>query len=317
MAHLFSKEGARKLKAEALGKDIESIGQKMARQLIDQFNQLHSIGNLKPVIEVEKLLLKQAQHYIKILDKKPEYPDDLVKFNPSGASKCSKELYLKAIGVEEKHEMYPYHRRWTRNSTAVHGAVQKDLLLSEFVLPSSKFTVARVSEVLEKWDTNSGSLPAWEDNILTYKVFEHNGAKFVLHGKMDGILRYTPDNRLVGFEFKTKSNSIGQVGYYKLKDASDSHKKQCIGYFLLFGIRDYLIMYEGIAKDQWDKGAEAKPDLRAFHFHVTDEMAEELLDKFAYVAKCVEAGIEPPEEFDKCFFCNFKHVCHGGGQGNE
>jgi hypothetical protein len=308
MAKLYSREKAQKLREEALGKDVNTIGEKMARQLIDHFNQLHSINNRRMDKDIELLLLRQMEHEITMIDSKPDYPRDLVKFNPSGANKCALELYQKAIGIEEQEDdRYPYHVRWTRNSTAVHGAVQRDLLYAEKLLPYPLFTVERTAD----------GLPAWEDNILTYKIIEHQGVKFVLNGKMDGILNYTPEGIRVGFEYKTKTNSIGQVGHYKMKEASESHKQQCIAYFLLFGIRHYIIFYEGIAKDGWSKGAEAKPDIRAFHFYVTDELANQLLDKWAYVVKCVEAGVEPPQELDKCLFCNFKYICHAeGGQVN-
>ncbi|MEH7117234.1 hypothetical protein V7128_07405 [Neobacillus vireti] len=296
---VINKGGAEKLRAEVLGLDTSTKGEKMARQLIDMFNQLHSLDRLKDDRGIEELLVRQKLKEIEMIDSKPDYPQGLVKFNPSGASKTVYDLYLKGIGVPEKEEKFPYHNRWTRNSTAIHTATQRDLLYCEKYVPNPAFTVVRTEE----------GLPAWEDNILKWVKLEHHGAEFILNGKMDGILRYK-DGTLVGFEYKTKTNSIGQVGYYKLKDIADGHKMQCISYFLLFGIRDYIVMYEGIAKDQWNKGAEAKPDIRAFHFYVTDEMAEELLDKWAYVTKCVESGIEPDDK-ELGFFSGYKYLVEG------
>lgn len=304
MSAIISKAGAKKLRAEALGTDADSLGQKMAQQMLDHFNQFNGLQHRRNDKDIESLLLKQMEHDVKMISVKPDYPTDIVKYNPSGASKCNLELYYKAKGYKEVHDdKYPYHDRWTRNATAVHEAVQRDLLYAEKYLKNPKFTVVR---------TETG-LPAWEQNILRWKVIEHKGQRFVINGMMDGILNYTPEGMVVGFEFKTKSNTIGQVGNYKMKDATDSHKLQCVAYSLLFGIEDYIIMYESLAKDGWMKGAEAKPDMRAFHVHVTEEMRQELLDKFAYVSQCVEAGIQPEQELDKCFFCPFKYLCHGGG----
>jgi hypothetical protein len=303
---IISKAGAEKLRAEALGKDTETLGKKMAQQLLDQFNLFNGMRHRRNDIEIETLLLKQMEHDIKLIGSEPDYPMDVVKFNPSGASKSNLELYYKAKGYEERHDdLYPYHDRWTRNASAVHSAVQRDLLYQEKFLPNPKFTVERTAE----------GLPAWEQNILTWKEFEHNGQRFIINGMMDGILRYTPDGRKVGFEFKTKSGSIGQVGHYKMKDASESHKLQCVAYSLLFGIDDYIIFYESLAKDGWTKGIEAKPDIRAFHHHVTEEMRQELLDKFAFVCECVEKGIVPEHEPDKCFFSPFKYLC--GCEGGQ
>ncbi|WP_434813931.1 hypothetical protein ACRV5I_20310 [Bacillus halotolerans] len=293
---VINRKGADKLRAEVLGIDTATKGEKMARSLLDDFNQFHSLSRVKEDKEIEMLLVQQRLKEIEMIDAEPTYPKDKVKFNPSGASKTIYDLYLKGMKVEEKEERYPYHQRWTRNSTAIHGATQRDLLYMEKVLPNPSFTVERTEE----------GLPAWEDNILQWKELEHEGVSFILNGKMDGILVYKDGTR-VGFEFKTKSNSIGQVGYYKMREVIDSHVKQCISYYLLFGIRDYIVMYEGVAKDQWSKGAEAKPDIRTFHLYITDEMAEEILDKFATVTKHVEDGIEPADK-ELSFFSGYKYL---------
>ncbi|MGE6629629.1 hypothetical protein [Bacillus sp. NPDC077027] len=298
----FSKKGARKLRAETLGKDRNTQGEKMARQLVDQFNQLHNLDRIKSIKEVEELLLKQHQHEISLIDSEPTYPTDIPKFNPSGASKCNLELYKKVTGVEpHEDDVYAYHRRWTRNATAVHGAIQKDLLLCEQVLPDPKFTVVRTSE----------GLPAWEQSILSWKEFNHKGQRFIINGMMDGLLEYkSPDGtKTIGFEFKTKSNTIGQVGHYKMKAPTESHQLQCVAYSLLFGVDEFIIFYESLAKDGWFKRGEAKPDMRSFHLHVTEEMRQELLDKFAYVTACAAIGEEPREELEKCIFCPFKYDC--------
>lgn len=286
---------------------IEETGDKMAQQLLDHFNIFHGQRHRRNDKQIETLLLCQKEHDIKMIDSKPQYPMDLMKFNPSGASKSNLELYYRGKGFEEKpDDLYAYHDRWTRNATAVHEVVQRDLLYIEKYVPASMFEVER---------TENG-LPAWEQNILTYKVIEHNGKKFILNGMMDGILHYKPDGKRVGFEFKTKSGTIGQVGHYKMKDAQESHKLQCVAYSLLFGIDDYIIMYESLAKDSWTKGIEAKPDIRAFYVHVTEEMRQNLLDKFATVVEHVEKGIEPEHEPDKCLFSPFKYLCGCGVEGN-
>lgn len=302
---IFSKERAKKFKDETLGKNQDTFSHKIAQHMVDHFNMFNGLQPRRNNLEIESLLLRQMEHEVNLIGKAPKYPEDIVKFNPSGASKCPLELYFRAIEVEPvEDDKYPYHDRWTRNSTAVHEAIQRDLLYAEKVLKNPKFTVVRTAE----------GLPAWEKNILRWKVFEHNGQRFIINGMMDGILKYTPEDMVVGFEFKTKSNTIGQVGNYKMKDATESHKLQCVAYSLLFGIEDYVIMYESLAKDGWNKGIEAKQDIRAFHFHVTEEMRTALLDKFAHVASCVENGIEPEQEPDKCLFCPFKYLCHEGEQ---
>lgn len=296
----ISKGNAKKLKAEALK---EGVNKKIAIDLLNHFNRLHSIDWLKSDKDVELMLLEQQRQEIEAIDKKPTYPRDLVKFNPSGASKTVMDLYLKAKGFKENSIMLPYHKRWVRNSTAVHEAVQRDLLYAEKVLHNPKYTVVK---------TDNG-LPMWEGNILKWVELEHKGEKFILNGMSDGILKHEPSGKLVGFELKTKTNTIGQTGYYKMKAPAEYHVEQTVAYFLLYGIRDHIIFYEGVVKDHWNKGAEAKPDIRAFGVHITDEMVEEVLDKWAYVAKCVRED-KMPEDKELGYFSGYKHLFNEEGE---
>lgn len=297
---IISKKGAKDLRAEVQRANPE--GEQMAKDLYNQFQKLHST-DFRDDKEIETLLLKQKEFEVSKIGSRPTYPRNLVKFNPSGASKTVMDLYLKAKGFKEKEERYPYHRRWTRNSTAVHDATQRDLLYSEKVVKNPKFEVVRTKD----------GLPAWEENILRWVKLEHKGKEFILNGKMDGVLKHLPTGKTVGFELKTKSNSIGQVGFYKLKEPAEYHVEQCTAYYLLSGIRDYIITYEGVAKSQWGKGSEAKPDLRTFYVNITDEMIEALLDKWAYVVECVENDT-PPENKELGYFSGYHYLFEEGGQ---
>lgn len=69
-------------------------------------------------------------------------------------------------------------------------------------------------------------------------------------------------------------------------------------------------MYESLAKDNWNKGADAKPDFRTFYYKVTDEDRQELLNKLANVAKSVKENLVPAADFDKCLFCPYKTICY-------
>lgn len=298
---LVSKKGAQALRDEAVGAGLGGPGEQMAKDLLSHFERFHSLKRVWPDAEVEELLLKQKEKEIQGIGAIPTYPRDIVKFNPSGASKTVYDLYLTAKGVPEKAVRYPYHNRWTRNSTAVHEAVQRDLLYAEKKLTDPLFTVDRTAE----------GLPAWEDNVLKWVELEHQGERFILNGKMDGILVHEPTGTRVGFEFKTKSNTLGQVGHYKLKAPADYHVQQCTAYFLLTGLREYIITYEGLAKPNWTAGAEAKPDLRTFYVYITDEMVNELLDKWAYVSRCVHANT-PPEDRELGFFSGYHYLLEEG-----
>ena len=298
---LFSRENAQQLKKRVISGTGER-GQRIAGGLWHQFNELHSVDFYEDR-GIEELLLQQKKHDLETMDFYKTLPKDVIVFSPSGAYKCGRELYFKA-NKEEKDEIvrYPYQRRWTRNSSAVHEAVQRDLLYSEVVLANPLFTVAR--------DEKTG-LPCWEQNIKTVKRFLHNGVEFGVYGMMDGILEYAADGSKIGFEFKTKSTTIGTVGHYKMKDAQAEHKVQCTAYSLLFGVEEFVLMYESVAKDGWTKGAEAKPDMRTFYHKVTKEDKVALLDRWAAIAKQYYAESVPGREPDKCFFCPYVSACNG------
>ena len=201
MSQLFNRTGAERLKKRVIEQDSER-GQRLAGALYNQMNDLHSV-DFYSNYEIESLLLKQKEHDLDKMKNFERLPEGLISFSPSSASACARGLVFKA-NKEEKDEVlrYPYQRRWTRNSSAVHEAVQRDLLYCEKVLKNPIFMVERLES----------GLPAWEQNIKTAKVIEHNDVQFIINGMCDGILNYTPDGSRVLFEFKTKSTTIGTVG---------------------------------------------------------------------------------------------------------
>lgn len=301
MTQLFSRQGAERLKQRVVDCDSER-GQRLSGALYNQFNDLHSV-DFFPDKEIETLLIRQKNHDLDSIGRFQDIPKGLIVFSPSGASSCGRGLVFKARKeIKDEIQRYPYQRRWTRNSSAVHEAVQRDLLYSEKVLKNPVFKVHRLED----------GLPAWEQNIKYPKTITHNGVTFVINGMCDGILEYQPDGSKVLFEFKTKSTTIGAVGTYKLKQPSEEHKTQAIAYSILFGVDECIFMYESVAKDGWTKGAEAKIDFRTFYVKVTEADRTALLDRFSEIAKQYYEGKVPAKE-DKCFFCVYKSACEKVG----
>lgn len=297
---VISKKGAEDLREQAVAEG--GYGSTLVNDFEAHLTEFHSLDRVFPDVEIEKLLLKQQEHNIKVMQNPIRTPKGLVRFNPSGASMTVMDLWLKAKRYKEQQVRYPYHVRWTRNSSAVHDAVQRDLLYAEKMLKDPLYRVMKTRE----------GLPAWEDNIMKLVTLEHKGEKFALVGKMDGILQHIPTGKKVGFEFKTKSNTTAQVGNYLMKEPADYHVMQVTAYYLMTGIRDYLIVYEALAKPRWNEGADARNDMRSFFVHVTDEMAEELLDKWAYVAKAVREN-KMPEDRELGFFSGYGYLFEEGG----
>ncbi|MFS0841195.1 PD-(D/E)XK nuclease family protein [Paenibacillus sp. 1P03SA] len=300
---LVSKAGAERLRKEVQAQRFSLVTsgreQDLREGIVAHFNALHSLS-FWPDREIEQQLLDDEQKDVDALDGDIGLTEGVVMFSPSSASKCPRELFFKATKAKKDDiTMFPYQKRWTRNSTAVHRAVQKDLLYAEKVLTNPLFTVERTED----------GRPAWERNIAHVVQFEHNGVRFQMYGMMDGILRYTPDGSRIGFEFKTKSTTIAAVGDFKMREPSQDHVTQCTAYSLLFGIDEYLITYESVAKDGWMKGADARADMKSFYIRVTDDDRNALLDKFAFVAENFYNGEIPDPDFSKCIFCPYKTRC--------
>lgn len=295
---LVSKGNAQKLKKLAVG-ELDPRGNELAGGLYNQFNEFHS-KDVRTDKAIERVLIQEKINDIERPDAYSLIPKGLTVFSPSSVSKCPRELFYKAVKeTKDEKTMYPYQRRWVRNGSAVHEYTQRDLLYMEKELKNPLFTVAR----------NDEGMPMWEGNIKTHKIIEHNGERFAIFGMMDGILEYTPDNSKIGFEFKTKSTTIAQVGTYKMKDAQDGHKMQTVAYSILFGVDEFILMYESVAKDNWSANENARPDIRTFYNKVTEEDKIVLLDKLADVEKHIRAGKLPEGDLSKCIFCPYKNTC--------
>lgn len=291
---------------------VGAYGTELDNALKDQFNQLHQRSYF-PKYKMEEILVRQAQYELWRMEKENRFtvPDGLVKFTPSGASKCRRELFYKAVKAQQDSiQQEPFNNRWTRNSSAIHSAVQRDLLYSNVLLKEPAFTMNMVET------EHFGLLPAWEKNIETYKVIEHNDVKFVVSGMMDGLMTYNKTGQTIGFEFKTKSTDNYQIEkIIKTGKPAPHHVQQCVAYSLLFEnengepLNDFIIFYEAVAKSRWDAGKSAYDDIKGFHITVTERQKKNLLKKYADVASMVETGELPKQEVSKCMFCPYKGIC--------
>jgi hypothetical protein len=255
--------------------------------------------------DIERAFLLDELKVVNGQDRYVPFNAEYVRFSPSSASKCERELFLKAMKAEQDTvPMLPYQKRWVRNGSAVHAETQKGLLYGEKHLENPAFTVERMED---------GS-PAWERNIKDIKTFTHNGVTFQLFGMMDGIIHYHGNGNgnptRMGFEFKTKSTTVAAIGDYKLKAPQEGHVEQAVCYSLLFGVDEFVFVYETLAKDGWMKNLEAKPDTKAFHITINEDQKVAMLDKFARVADQYYKKFIPAPDFNKCIFCPFKSTCN-------
>ena len=315
---LVSREGAAAVRKAV---HTEKVNNKIASAFYCMMNEFHSLETVWSDYNIEKLLLEQQTLDIEAIKNRVPRRTDMVLFNPSAAGKCPRELFYKNTTIQpDGLNLFPYNRRWADNGTAVHARIQRDLLYAQKLLPSNPFRVMTAGELLgDLVNPNRAELPAWENNVLITKEFCHNGAVFAIRGMCDGYLWYK--GKPINLEIKTKSTTVAAVGTYSMKEPMHSHVMQCICYSILFRGDPYedrvdtsIIYYESLAKDAWTKGAEARPDTRAFQINVTKEMRIQLLDKFAMVVHHVETGEIPYADTSKCQFCPYKSTCEGMGE---
>lgn len=248
------------------------------------------------------------------------YPKDgLVTFGASGTNKCDREIVFKNAKVKvTKSPDIPFRSRQRRVGSAVIEYVQLDLAhMQKRLGDDAEFTLI---------ETPSGEW-AMEDAVATRQVFEHNGVKFAITVKPDGLFQDREGNRYI-FEYKTKAGGVVEMnGKLDYSGAQDDHLRQVTAEALVYGIDEGFIVYESMHKPSWFSDEERKnvpktrktwkngepiPDMRAMYFRITDEMKTQLLDDLARQAELVYNG-EIPEmkaEFtSKCGFCVFQAHC--------
>jgi hypothetical protein len=256
------------------------------------------------------------------------YPQDgLITFGASKTDMCDRQAVFKYGGTKpEKSPDIPFRGRQRRIGNAAVEFLQLDLVHMEKRLGErAKFRVAKgIDGITPDYELTD----AWllEDAAQQRKVFEHNGVKFAITAKPDGILLYE-ETPLI-FEFKTKATGLlAMNGKLDRNGAQAEHLRQVTAESLVFGIREGIILYESTEKPAWFSDEENKyvpksrktwqdgtpiPDLRAFYFRITDEMQEALLADLARQAQLIYAGEVPPmtvEMTGKCAFCEYRGHC--------
>ncbi|KAB7657642.1 hypothetical protein GBN78_08350 [Bacillus sp. B2-WWTP-C-10-Post-4] len=252
------------------------------------------------------------ESYAKVLSK-GSYLDyrSLPYFSPSSANSCPRELYEKALrSPRDQAEVKPWQRRWQFIGTNIGDAIQRDILLAE--RHYEKFTSEKPRFRIER--TKDG-YPAFEDFVKTRKVIEHNDQQFALIGTCDGILEYIDEHGVitrVGLEIKSKQTTYSKTSEYSLREPGADHVKQVTCYSLMYDLDYYIVLYMNASKKAWNMNEEdyAKyPDFRAFGVAITDDMRNEVLDKFASIVAAVNTKQPPKLDIEHWTFNNYKSAC--------
>lgn len=240
-------------------------------------------------------------------DVKPVYPKRPY-FSPSSVNSCPRELYAKGTGAKrDNFRRQPHQARWQRQGTVTGDYIQRDILNIE-----QKYEEMTGNVPPFRFLTTKDGKPAFEDFAKHNRKAMIDGVEFYLYGAPDGIMEYTTDNGdkiRVGLEIKTKQTTPARTSQYSMRQAEESHVKQCVAYSYMYVVDYYVILYVNTAKQRWhlsDEDYAKTPDIRAFAYHITDVDRYYLLAQLADVQKAIIKRKPPALDIDKWTFNNYK-----------
>lgn len=239
-------------------------------------------------------------------------PRNVPYFSPSAANSDARGLYEKMRGAKKEITSRPPHQgRWTRLGTSIGDLIQRDILFAE-----KHYARYNGENPPFRFDRNDLGEPLFEDFAKVAKIIEHNGQSFALYGTGDGIMRvYVPElgrEIRIGLEIKSKQGTYSQTsGFSARKGPKEDHVKQCVCYSVMYDVDYYVILYVNGSKKAWNMTEEEfdkNPDILAFGLYISDEMREEVLDRFADIVDMANKGEAPALDLDKWTFNDFKRA---------
>lgn len=304
---------------EQLLTQMHEEGAELAAQFIEQMDAYYAAPSAS--FHDDRISKRFYEQRLSHIGFKPYPNDGLVTFGASGTGKCDREIVFKNAKVKtEKTPDIPFRSRQRRVGSAVIEYYQLDLAhMPKRLGKQALFTLL---------ETKTGEY-AMEDAVQVRQVIEHNGVKFAITVKPDGILNYAPDtDRRFILEYKTKASGVVEMnGKLDFSGAQADHLRQVTAEAIVYGINEGFIVYESMHKPAWFSDEERKNvpktrktwrngepmlDMRAMYFYITEEMKRELLDDLARQAELVYNGEIPDmavEFTSKCGFCPFKAHC--------
>jgi hypothetical protein len=291
-----------------------TVQQEHHSELVDDFINLMDTWHSTPEVWDDKLdaAIHKMEYEVRT-SHRPSLewgPKGTKYFSPSSANSDARELYHKlSKAPRDKNEDPPHRGRWKRLGTLFGDMIQTDLLYIN--KHYEKIHGKKPEFTPETIEIKGKRFPAWEKFAQKILWVEHRGHKIPILGQPDGILRHTDTRKLVGLEIKSKQTTAAQTSKYSMRDAKEDHIKQCINYSIMYGVDDFIILYGNLSKKGWfmsDEDYDKTPDIRAFHYTVTEKDRQDLLDYYADVLDAIKAGNPPKMNLDKWTFNNFKEA---------
>ena len=269
---------------------------KMAR------NSLKNIFNLidvaKEELPVEQAFLNDLKRSIELNDKNNAHVGSKT-YKPSGMN-CIRQSYYVITGAEaDEHSAKSGIIGICESGTDRHERIQQAVIdMRNNDMDCGYINVADFVEQRELDYLEIVKRPDFEHGEYETKLYHKSLNMSFL---CDGIIKYK--NHYYILEIKTEAS----FKFNNRNGVDPSHYHQAVAYSLSFGIDDVLFLYE--CRDNCEK--------KAFMYHVTDEMKQELV---GYIEECdsyiKSLKVPPiPENVPKksCSYCSYKERCNKDG----
>lgn len=263
----------------------------MARDSLKSVMRLIDVATAK--LSPEEAFLKDLERSIELTDEKNRRLPSLT-YKPSGMQ-CIRAMYYQVSGKEPDVQGSTYCLVGICNSGSdIHQRVQQSVLdMRENGIDCEYINVAEYvrSRNLDYLDIVKE--PNFEAGDYETKLFNKTLNMSFL---CDGIIKY--QGKYYILELKTEASFKWQ----NRTGVDDKHYHQAVAYALNFNIDDVLFVY--INRDVLD--------MKAYMFHVTDDMKQDLVGLIEECDGYVKRMIAPPKpELPKkiCAYCSYKERC--------
>ena len=265
----------------------------MARQSLK--NLFNLIDTAKAELPIEQSFLNDLKRSIEITDEKNSRPGSKT-YKPSGMNCIRQSYYVISGAKEDEANSKSTNVGICESGSDRHERIQKAVI--DMWSNNMDCDYINVADFVETRD-----LTEYLD-IVKRPDFAKGEYETKLYHKTlnmsflcDGIIKY--HNKYYILEIKTESS----YKFMNRTGVDESHYHQAIAYSIAFGLDDVIFVYE--CRDNCDK--------RAFMYHVTDEMKQELI---GYIEECdsylKKLKVPPkPEDVAKktCSYCHYQNQC--------
>lgn len=205
-------------------------------------------------------------------------------YKPSGVGGCIRKMYFERTGQALQDKADHNLIGMGESGTFRHEVLQEYLVrLSNKV---GNFKWLDVAEHLAKNPIEG----TWVDDSFIKNEYETKCKNDLLQLSFlcDGLIEF--EGKLYILEIKTET----MFKYTKHDEPYDEHKMQATCYGLSLGVDDVMFVYEN--RDSFQK--------KAYTYHITEEMKQQVVDKISLCEAYVEKG-ESPKDFCTSAYCPY------------